>query len=59
MSTPQRKRHLREAREAELARQAQARQHQDALSMYERIEEADLSDELKDILHRLASGERE
>ena len=37
-----------------------AEQHRkEGLSMYERIEEADLSDDLKDILHRLANGERE
>lgn len=40
------------------ARQAE-RNRKEALSMYERIEEADLSSDLKDILHRLANGERE
>jgi len=45
------------AREQEA--QERERDRKAALSMWERIEEADLPDDLKDILHRLANGERE
>lgn len=35
------------------------RSRKEDLSMWDRIEEADLHPDLKDILHRLANGERE
>lgn len=43
------------AYEARMAEQGR----KESLSMYDRINEANLSDDLKDILHRLANGERE
>lgn len=49
----------REAWDREQEAQERERNRKAALSMWERIEEADLTDELKDILHRLAQGERE
>lgn len=44
---------------AEKARMEDERRRKDSLSMYDRIEESDASAEVKDILHRLANGERE
>jgi len=49
----------RKEREAEFKKEQDARRveeaRKDALTMWERIEEAPASDEVKDILHRLAS----
>lgn len=43
----------------EQAADAVERDRKDALPIWERIEEAPISNELKDILHRIAKGERE
>ena len=55
MSRPERRRE----REAEFEREYQARRKEEArkeaLSMWGRIEEADTTPDVKDILHRLAS----
>jgi len=59
MSSPERRREKEKEWEAKQERLAAERCRKDALSMWERIEEAELSDDLKDILHRLAKGERE
>jgi thymidylate kinase len=49
----------RKEREAEFEKEQDARRveeaRKDALTMWERIEEADANDDMKDILHRLAS----
>lgn len=59
MSSKERRAEKQREWEAELIHKRQEQNRKDALSMWERIEEADLSDDLKEILHRLARGERE
>lgn len=56
MSSPARRKELAEQRRIEeLAREAE-RWRKEALSMYDRIEESDASDSVKDIPHRLAGS---
>jgi hypothetical protein len=60
MSWKNEKRRLKAAAwEVEQEKRAAEQRRKDDLSMWERIEEADLHPDLKDILHRLANGERE
>lgn len=60
MSWKNEKRRLKqELWDRELNALEQERNRKEGLSMWDRIEEADLHPDLKDILHRLANGERE
>ena len=58
MSSSRRRDERRKEWDAELERLEAERHRKDSLSLWQRIEEADLSDDLKNILHRLANGER-
>lgn len=59
MSSTQRKRELRILWEQQRQLHEAECNRKQALSLYDRIEEASISSEVKDILHRLAQGERE
>lgn len=59
MSSPERRRQKQLELEEEQRRLEIERQRKDSLTMYQRIEECAVADDLKDILHRLANGERE
>jgi hypothetical protein len=54
MSRPARRKELAERYERECAAMRAEEARKDGLSMWERIEEADCSADVKDILHRLA-----
>lgn len=54
MSSPQRRAELRKQYEEEDRKQQQENARKESLSMWERIEEADISGDLRDILHRIA-----
>lgn len=60
MSDKNEKRRLRQE-QADREHEARMEEHRrkESLTMWERIEELNESQEVKDILHRLASGERE
>lgn len=55
MNKNQRKAERQAAFEAECEKQRQEYARKEALSMWERIEEADASEDVKDILHRICS----
>lgn len=54
MSRPERRREKERQYEAEEEARRQEEWRKEQLSMYDRIEEADASEDVKDILHRLA-----
>lgn len=59
MSSKERRREIEIEWEAEQGRIEKERNRKNNLSMWERIEELDVNNDLRDILHRLANGERE
>jgi hypothetical protein len=56
MTNPRRRAELQAQRDREWDERAREQSRKDALSMFMRIEEADASEDVKDILHRLAQA---
>lgn len=59
MSSREREAEKRRLWEAEQLRQEAEQNRKENLSMWARIEELDVGNDVKDVLHRLANGERE
>ena len=55
MSSQRRRREIAEQMVAEAMERMEEARRKEALTMYARIEEADASDDVKDILHRIAT----
>lgn len=59
MSRPERRRELQEQFDREYAAQQREEARKMSLSLWQRIEEVASIEDVKDVLHRLAQGERE
>lgn len=59
MSSPQRRAERKRQFDAESAARSVEAWRKEALDMWSRIEELDVGADLKDVLHRIAGGERE
>lgn len=59
MSSPQRRAERKRQFDAESEARSVEASRKDALDMWSRIEELDVGADLKDVLHRIAGGERE
>lgn len=59
MSSPQRRKELATLHEKEEALRYIEQRRKDTLTLWERIEELTVDSDLKDVLHRIAQGERE